>query len=249
MKISVQIYSIRESGDLDHQLALARRSGFEWVETVDTHGLSPQAFAEKIAAHGLKVSSMHVGLALLEAQRPMLVEACRLTGCPLMIMPWEPMGERPASAAGWSALGRRLGAIGEALNQQGLRLAYHNHDWEFLVYEGRTALDWLLSATTPEQLGWEADLGWTCRAGADPLYWTSHFADRLVAIHAKDVAPCNTAVAEDGWATLGQGTLPWKDLMTTLKTKVDLFVFEHDHPVDHERTLRESHAFMAQRLA
>lgn len=248
MKISVQIYSIRDSGDLDAQLALVRRSGFEWVETVATHGLSPQAFADKLAAHGLKLSSMHVGLALLESERPMLIEACRLTGCPLMVMPWEPMGERPASAAGWTALGRRLGAIGEELRQQGLRLAYHNHDWEFLHYEGRTALDWLFSATTPEQLGWEADLGWTCRAGADPVELTQRFADRLLAVHAKDIAPCGSAVAEDGWTTLGQGCVPWPDLFARLKLCVDLFVFEHDQPVDFERTLRESHDYMAQQL-
>ena len=31
-------------------------------------------------------------------------------------------------------------------------------------------------------------------------------------------------------------------------SKVDLFVFEHDHPVNFERTLSESHAFMKQQL-
>ena len=249
MKISVQIYSIREAGDLDTQLALARKAGFEWIESVATHDLSPEDFAAKVSSHGLKVSSMHAGLALMESDLPMLIKACHLTGCPLMIMPWEPMGERPASAAGWRALGARLGAMGDILNQQGIRLAYHNHDWEYLSYEGRTALDWLFSATTPEQLGWEADLGWTCRAGADPWMWTQRFADRLVAVHAKDIAPCGTAVAEDGWATLGQGTVPWTDLFSSLKSRVNLFVFEHDHPVNFERTLSESHAFMKQQLA
>jgi sugar phosphate isomerase/epimerase len=249
MKISVQIYSIREAGDLDVQLKLARDAGFEWLETVATHGLSPHAFAEKIAAYDLKVSSMHVGLALLESDLPMIVQACHLTSCPLIIMPWEPMGERPASASGWAALGSRLGKIGDQLRAQGLRLAYHNHDWEFLSYEGRTALDWLFSAATPEQLGWEADLGWVCRAGADPWMWTRRYADRLVAVHAKDIAACATAVTEDGWATLGQGTVPWPALFAALKSKVGLFVFEHDHPVNFQRTLSESHAFMKQHLA
>ena len=249
MKISVQIYSIREAGDLDTQLQLARAAGFDWIETVATHGLSPQDFAQKIASHGLKVSSMHVGLAVLESELPQMVKACELTGCPLIVMPWEPMGERPASAAGWRALGRRLGALGSDLQTQGIRLAYHNHDWEFLNYEGRIALDWLFSVTTPEQLGWEADLGWTCRAGADPWMWTQRFEDRLVAVHAKDIAHCGTAVAEDGWATLGQGTVPWPALFAALKQKVDLFVFEHDHPVDFQRTLGDSLTFMKQHLA
>ena len=248
MKISVQIYSIREAGDLATQLSLVRDAGFAWVETVATHGLTPQVFADTIASHGLRVSSMHASLALLESDLPHVVQACRLTDCPLIVMPWEPMGERPASAAGWTALGERLARLGDQINAQGLRLAYHNHDWEFLQYDGRIALDWLFSAATPAQLGWEADLGWAGRAGADPFIWINRFADRLVAVHAKDVAPYGTAVAQDGWTTLGQGTLPWADLLARLAPQVDLFVFEHDHPVDFARTLSESRAFLVQQL-
>lgn len=249
-RISVQIYSIRESGDLDQQLALIRASGFDHVETVALHGLSPADFAAKLAAHGLKPSSMHVALTTLEdaAQRADIIEGCRLSGCGLVVMPWLPMGERPATAAGWQALGRRLVAISEALAAHGLQLAYHNHEWELLDYEGSTALEWIFSVATPAQLKWEADLGWVRRAGADPLAWATRFADRLVAVHAKDIAPPATAVAEDGWTTLGRGIVGWGELLPALKPRVDLFVFEHDKPVDFAATLRDSHAFLQQHL-
>ena len=249
MKISVQVYSIREAGDFDVQLALARRCGFGWVETVATHGLAPQALAEKVAAHGLRVSSMHAGLALLESDLAGVVEACRATGCPLVVMPWLPMGERPATAEGWRAMGRRLAGLGDRVRAAGLQLAYHNHDWEFLAFDGRPALDWIFSAATPGQLRWEADLGWVCRAGADPWSWLDRHGERLVCVHAKDIAPPGTAVAEDGWATLGQGIVPWAALLAHLKSRVDLVVFEHDHPVDFEATLRGSRAFLEQHLA
>jgi sugar phosphate isomerase/epimerase len=249
MKISVQIYSIREAGDLDAQLALARQCGFEWVETVATHGLAPQAFADKIASHGLKVSSMHAGIVLLESDMAPVIEACRLTGCPLVVMPWLPMGERPATAEGWRAIGRRLATLGDAVRAAGLQLAYHNHDWEFLTFEGRSALEWIFSETTPEQLRWEADLGWVARAGADPWAWLDRLSDRLICVHAKDIAPPGTAVNEDGWATLGQGIVPWTALLAHLKGRVELVIFEHDHPVNFEATLRASHAFMQQHLA
>ncbi|WP_295957060.1 sugar phosphate isomerase/epimerase [Rhodoferax sp.] len=249
MKISVQIYSLREAGDLDVQLALARSCGFTWVETVATHGLTPQAFADKVAAHGLQVSSMHAALALLETDIATVIEACRLTGCPLVVMPWLPMGERSPTAAGFVALGQRLAALGDALRAHGVQLAYHNHDFEFLPYEGRTALEWIFSAATPAQLGWEADLGWVSRAGADPQVWLDKFADRLVAVHAKDIAPPRMALEEDGWTTLGQGIVPWVALLAQLKTRTNLVVFEHDHPVDFASTLRNSHAFLTQHLS
>ncbi|MEY4752445.1 MAG: hypothetical protein RJA44_120 [Pseudomonadota bacterium] len=249
-RVSVQIYSIRESGDLDQQLALIRACGYDHVETVALHGLKPADFAAKLAAHGLKPSSMHVALTTLEdaAQRADIVEGCRLSGCGLVIMPWLPMGERPATAAGWQALGQRLAVISDALAAHGLQLAYHNHEWEFLDYEGRTGLEWLFSATTPAQLKWEADLGWVRRAGADPLAWTDKLADRLVAVHAKDIAAPATAVAEDGWATLGQGIVGWERLLAALQPKVDLFVFEHDKPIHFEATLRDSRDFLRAQL-
>ena len=248
MKLSVQIYSLRDAGDFDTQLALARRGGFEWVETVAAHGLAPQAFADKVAAHGLRVSSMHAGLALLESDMQAVVDACRASACPLIVMPWLPMGERPATARGWRAMGRRLAALGDRVHEAGLQLAYHNHDFELHNYDERPALEWLFSETAPGQLAWEADLGWVGRAGGDPWTWLERCADRLVCVHAKDIGQDGTAVDEDGWTTLGTGVLPWAALLEALKRRIDLVVFEHDRPVDYEATLRASHAFMQRHL-
>lgn len=250
MKVSVQIYSIRESGDLDAQLALIRATGYEWVETVATHGLPAAEFAAQVAAHGLKVSSMHAALALLENpdEHARIVEACRLTGCPLIVMPWLPMGERPATAAGWRAIGARLATLGDAIAAAGLQLAYHNHDWELLDFEGRPALEWIFSATTPAQLRWEADLGWVRRAGASPQAWIERLAERLISVHAKDIADPGTAVAEDGWATLGRGLVGWDTLLPLVARHVDLVVFEHDKPVHFEATLRDSRDYLRERL-
>ncbi|MEY4749904.1 MAG: hypothetical protein RIQ60_2118 [Pseudomonadota bacterium] len=245
-KISVQIYSLREAGDLDTQLAMARAAGFEWIESVAGHGLAPAEFAAKVAAHGLKVSSMHVSLVLAESDLAQVIALCRATACTLVIVPWLAMGERSATAAGWRAIGERLARIGDQINAAGLRLAYHNHDFEFLQYDGKAALDWIFSAATPAQLGWEADLGWTARAGVDPLAAAKARADRLVAVHAKDIAPPSTAVNEDGWTALGSGIVPWAELARGLKPLVDLYVLEHDRPADHAAMLRSSFAFMQQ---
>lgn len=254
MKISVQIYSIRDAGDLETQLQLAKSSGFDWIESVATHDLGPQAFADRVAAAGLRVSSMHVALAMLETPQGLahIREACRLTACPLVVMPWLPMGERPATGAGWQALGRRLAALGEAFAADGIRFAYHNHEWELLQYEGRMALDWLFSVSTPEQVGWEADLGWVRRGGLQPAALAQQYAERLVSVHCKDIAPPATAVEEDGWTTLGQGLVGWTELfpaLLRLRPTLDLFVFEHDKPVHFSRTLSDSRRFMRQALA
>lgn len=248
MKISVQLYSLRDAGDFDTQLALARDCGYEWVESVGAHGLSAADFAQRVQSHGLRVSSMHAGLALLEGESETVLEVCRRTACALVVMPWLPMGERPASAAGWTALGRRLAAIGDVLRREGVALAYHNHDFEFHTYDGRCAIEWIFDAAAAQQLGWEADIGWVCRAGADPWRWLERFGDRLLAIHAKDIAASRGAFDEDGWCALGRGIVPWDKLLAHLAQRVELIVFEHDRPHDARTVLLDSRAFIARYL-
>lgn len=248
MKLSVQLYSLRDAGDLDTQLAMARAAGFKWVESVASHGLPPEEFADKVAAHGLRVSSMHVSMAMAEHDLQGVIDTCHATDCRLAIVPWLPMGERPSTAIGWQAVGARLAAIGSQLNNEGLRLAYHNHDFEFHLYSGRTALDWIFSTARPQQLGWEADLGWVARAGLDPMATIAPYADRLVAIHTKDIAEPGTARDEDGWCALGQGIVPWPALLADLQKRVSLFVLEHDKPTDHAAMLKTSFDFLHQHL-
>lgn len=250
MKVSVQLYSIRQVGDFEAQLALARASGFEWVESVATHELPPTEFAQALTRHGLRLSSMHASLEALEdeGRRAQLVRACAATGCRLVVMPWLPMSRRAATAAGWRAMGERLATLGRALAADGVRLAYHNHDWEFLGYEGRTALEWLFEAAPAGELGWEADLGWVRRAGLDPQAWALRYASRLEAVHAKDIAPDRADRGEDGWCTLGAGIVGWDTLLPALRPHCELFVFEHDAPADPAVQLRDSAAFLQSRL-
>jgi sugar phosphate isomerase/epimerase len=250
VQLSVQLYSLRAIGDFDAQLALCRKVGFSHVESVATHGLAPADFAARLAAHGLALSSMHAAIALLEdtTERNKAIEACRATGCPLIVMPWLPMGERAATGAGWQAMGARLARLGEIINAAGLRLAYHNHEWEFLSYDGQTALEWIFGAAAAELLGWEADLGWVRRAGQPPLQWIERFADRLESVHAKDIATPGQGRDEDGWAALGEGIVGWPVLLPALRARCNLFVLEHDLPKDHEAMLRTSLACMRRHL-
>ena len=250
MQLSVQLYSLRAIGDFEAQLALCKKVGYTHIESVATHGLTPAEFAARLSAHGLALSSMHAGIVLLEdaAERQKLIDACHATGCPLIIMPWLPMGERAATGAGWQALGKRLAALGEIINAAGLRLAYHNHEWEFLSYDGKRAIEWIFETAPAALVGWEADLGWVRRAGQAPMDWVERFSDRLVSVHAKDIAVPGQGTDEDGWCALGEGIVGWAVLLPALRSRCSLFVLEHDMPKDHEAMLRTSLACMRRHL-
>ncbi|HWW07213.1 sugar phosphate isomerase/epimerase [Collimonas sp.] len=244
MKLSVQLYSLRAVGDFDAQLAMARRAGFAWVEPVASTGLTPQEFANALQQHEVQAASMHASLQLLETQIDHVIASCRASGCTLVVMPWLPVAQRPLTAAGWRRLGVRLAGIGRQLQAHGIRLAYHNHDFEFLRYDGKMALELLFEDAAAEDLGWEADLGWLVRAGADPMTWINRMQQHLLAVHAKDIAADGGNQDQDGWCVLGQGVIPWRELLPELKSRVNLIVYEHDLPQEHERTIAASLAFM-----
>lgn len=61
-----------------------------------------------------------------------------------LTVPYLAEDARPSDAEGWQALGEELGDIAAELDAEGLRLAYHNHDFEMEVYDDKTALEHLL---------------------------------------------------------------------------------------------------------
>jgi sugar phosphate isomerase/epimerase len=138
--------------------------------------------------------------------------------------------------------------LGARVRDAGLRLAYHNHDFELSEVEGRTGLAWLLDAAEPAALDVELDLAWVARAGGDPAATLRRWGDRTRLLHVKDLAPAGVAPDEDGWATVGQGTLPWPELLDLAReVGIRAWLLEHDRPADPGRTVREGCAYLRER--
>src|SRR5690606_32364256 len=122
----------------------------------------------------------------------------------MLVVPYLDEKDRPTDAAGWTALGQELGRISTQVRAKGMRLAYHNHDFELIDFNGKTGLELLFAAAGPD-LQTELDLAWVARAGYDPVVMLGKFEGRLFAVHAKDNAPEGQAEDEGGFAAVGQG--------------------------------------------
>ncbi|MGO8658655.1 sugar phosphate isomerase/epimerase, partial [Rhizobium ruizarguesonis] len=78
----------------------------------------------------------------------------------------------------------------------GLKVAWHNHDFEFFALaDGSRPIDHIFDGGG-DAVWFEIDCGWITRAGADPAAELKRFADRIIAIQMKDMAPKGT-VTED----------------------------------------------------
>ena len=75
------------------------------------------------------------------------------------------------SEEGYYKAAEDLNHYGKLLKEQGLKLYYHNHHFEFEKFNGKTGFELLVENTDPELVGFEIDVHWIQRAGHDPVKW------------------------------------------------------------------------------
>jgi sugar phosphate isomerase/epimerase len=244
--ISIQLYTLRSLGDVDRVLDTAAEAGYRWVETVGSHLDDATALRPKLDARGLKVSSSHVSLAALRERPDAVAAACQTLGFTDLFLPAVPPEQRQMEAGGWRALGRELAEMTQHFQKSGIRLGYHNHDWELKPKEGaKTALELIFEEAGQSPLTWEVDVAWLARGGADPKAWIARYAERVVAAHVKDLAAAGQNAEEDGWADVGAGVLDWRDLWQSCRSAgAHWMVVEHDKPADPARTAAASLRFL-----
>lgn len=239
-RLSFQLYSARKFPPLDAQLAVLASAGYRCVEPFGALYGDVEALAEGLARHGLAAPSGHFDLALLERDTEQAIGIARRLGIGLVVAPFLAVEQRPSEAAGWRELGVRLSRVRQRLAEAGLRLAWHNHDFELVeLADGSVPLDLILDADPA--LLWEADVGWLARAGVDPAAWLDRHAGRIGAVHLKDLALKGGNAAEDGWADVGHGALDWNAIVVAARRAgADLFVVEHDNPANLARCARNA---------
>ena len=189
---------------------------------------------------GLAMPTGHFSMDLVRDRPAQAIEIARSLGITSVFVPAIGPDARPCDAAGWLAFGRELAEAGKPLQDAGFDFGWHNHDFEFADLGGDDLpLDLIFQGS--ESLHLEFDVAWAQVGGQDPLAWIRRYANRITAVHVKDIAPEGTATDEDGWADVGHGVMNWKSIMAALDaTAAKYFVMEHDNPSDDRRFAERS---------
>ncbi len=240
MNLSYQLYSSRSETDLNAVLAHLAATGYTQVEGFGGVFGDPAGLRKEMDRLGLAMPSAHFGLDMLESNLDKALSVAMTLGIDTLYAPHIAEDDRPVDVAGWQAFADRLGAIGAKVRAAGFSFGWHNHDFEFVALEdGSTPMEIILERV-PE-LEWEADIAWVVRGKADAVAWIEKYASRITSVHIKDIAPEGENTDEDGWADVGEGTVPWAELLTTLSAApVRTFVMEHDKPADTRRFAERS---------
>lgn len=207
-ELSIQLYSLREYGDLARQLAALAEIGFKRVETVGGHLADARSTRALLVSHGMTAPTGHVAMADLRTRLDWVADQARIVGIQELYMPAVPPEEREATADQWRAIGAELGEMAERMAGHGLKLGYHNHHWELRPFaDGTTPLQRLFEGAKGSKLTFEADLAWLVRGDADPIAWMDAEKARLTAVHVKDIARDGENLDQDGWSDIGAGRL------------------------------------------
>lgn len=233
MTPALQLYSMRDCAD---QIALLSQLPALGITKVEGYGGvygDPAAYRAAMDANGISMPSGHMGLDDIEADFEATMSIVTTLGIKRVFAPFLDEKSRPKTAEGWANLGGRLNAAGKKYAERGISFGWHNHDFEFVALaDGNVPMDVLLESAP--DIAWEADLAWVVRGGRDPIEYIQRYADRLSAIHVKDIAAAGTNLEEDGWADLSAGTLDWAALLQACRNASSdlIYALEHDKPSD-----------------
>ncbi|UCI08973.1 sugar phosphate isomerase/epimerase family protein [Mesorhizobium sp. B1-1-8] len=241
MNWSFQLYSARNFLPWEGVLKTLGELGYGQVEGFGGVYADPKAFRAELDKNGLAMPTGHFSIEALEKDFGGVRKTADALGITLLICPYLMPDSRPSDAAGWRDFGERLAKVGDTAKNAGYGFAWHNHDFEFkALADGSLPQDHILSAAP--DIGWEMDVAWVIRGGADPLPWIEKHGKRIVAVHVKDIAKPGEGLDEDGWSDVGHGTIDWPGLIEAFRANsaAKYFVMEQDNPNDVGRFARRS---------
>jgi sugar phosphate isomerase/epimerase len=239
MSYSIQLYTLRNAiqEDLPGTIRKVAEIGFTQVEPYNFVAMAKELGAA-LRENGLSAPSGHAPL--LGQDQDEIFAAARELGISTVIDPfipadrWQKAEDIQATAAGLNAAAKK-GA------EYGIRVGYHNHQWELeSTLEGRTALEYFADLLDPEVV-LEVDTYWVAVGGQDPVDILGKLGDRVKLIHIKD-GPLNTDTKAQQPA--GKGKVAVLDVIAAAKSlEVGVVEFD-DYAGDIFEGIAESLAFL-----
>lgn len=249
--IGIQLYTLRESlpKDVKGVLAQVGKAGFAEVETFGYSvtngffGTSVKDFKSILNDNGLKAPSNHFDFNsfIKTGETETLksyIETAHILGSEYVTIPHVITESRGKSVDDYKKLAGGINKVAEICHSKGLKLAYHNHNFEFTKFGATTGYEVLLNETDKNLVDFEMDLYWVVRAGHDPLQLFKEHPGRFKMWHVKDMDKVNP----DFNAAIGQGSIDFKAIFAQAKLAgMQRFFLEHEsnyipNPVESMKT-------------
>ncbi len=240
-KIGLQLYTVRDlmKKDVEGTLAAVAGAGYTEVEFAGYFDKSPADIRAMLDRHGLTAPSVHTGDIAPDAWAK-AIDAAHVIGHEYIVVPWIPE-ERRKTLDDWKRVAADFNRAATTAKAAGVQFAYHNHDFEFPLVEGRVPYDVLLAETDPKLVQLEIDLYWITKGGQDPLAYFARWPGRVPLVHVKDALGAPDYKMVD----VGAGTIDWKRIFArSEQAGIRHYFVEHDQPADPIASIKASYDYL-----
>ena len=236
------LYTVRNDMGADAKETLKKVAsiGYKNVEAAGYrngmyYNMTPEDFKSFLSELNLTPVSTHQSDVTLDNADVMFADA-KAAGFEYFVVPIPPMGmfkyyqetSSMGMEGGAEKLANILSTLGEKCSKAGLKLLYHNHDFEFKKDKnGLVVIDYLLENTDPKHVNFQMDLYWVTKAGADPLAYFEKYPGRFKLWHVKDMDD------QGRFAPVGNGTIDFGRILKEKKLSGMKYYFvEQDRTFD-----------------
>ena len=229
-EFGIQLWSVRDDLAKDPKRVLAQLAsyGYKQIESFEGAkgmfwGMTNTEFKAEMDKLGMKIISSHCDISKDFEKKA--AEAAAI-GIKYLILPYEGPNK---SIDDYKKIAEDLNKKGEIAQKNGIRAAFHNHDFSFTAINGQFPQDTLMENTDPRLVDFELDMYWVVAAGQDIETWLNKYPNRFRLCHVKDRE--KNAAPKEGNAScdLGKGSIDYpKILKTAKKTGVQYFIVEQE---------------------
>lgn len=205
-------------------LQVVADAGYKYIEAAGYkdgkyYTMSPKDFKALLKELGLKPVSTHQSEVNLDNADVMFADA-KTAGFKYFVVPVPPMGffkffqetQSMGMTCSNAELARILNTLGKKCKKAGLKLLYHNHDFEFKKdKDGIVPIDYLLENTDTKYVNFQMDIFWVTKAGADPIAYFKRYPKRFKIWHVKDMDD------QGRFAPVGNGHIDFSNILAHKK--------------------------------
>jgi len=233
----IQLYTVRAAmaTDVAATLQAIAGIGYREVEFAGYFDHSPRDVRSLLKRFGLTAPSSHMDARALREDPQSPIGTAATIGHDYVTVAWLQPDDRKTidDYKRWADVFNRAGEVCRA---NGMRAAYHNHDFEFMPLQGQVPFEVLLDETDAGLVDFELDFHWVRKAGMDILEVIGKAPDRFTLSHIKDMDAAGNMV------DVGRGTIDFATILADPRAAaIRHFFVEHDAPPDPFQSAAFSH--------
>ena len=229
----IQLWSVRDDLAKDPKGVLKQLSsyGYKQIESFEGGkgmfwGMSNTEFKSYMDELGMKIIASHCDINKDFEKKA--ADAAAI-GMKYLICPYKGPLEKIKNIDEFKKFADEFNQKGEICKKNGIRFAYHNHDYSFVTMSGEMGQDVMMKNTDASLVDFELDMYWVVAAGQDIETWLKKYPKRFRLCHVKDRKKDAPLTEKDASVVVGTGSINYpKILKTAKKYGMEYYIVEQE---------------------